>query len=160
MKRFAVTLAVVGMVMLFATFAMGFYAWAPFASYGGGYGSSSSSSGYYPASSSSSGYWGGYGGGYGYGWGRRAARGYRGMGWGGYGGYGYALGSLFFQQWRIQLWLQQQQQWRIQLWFQQQQQWRLLAGEQLIEWLVLEFQAEQSQLGKKQYSENSGATNP
>ncbi|MGO9569071.1 MAG: hypothetical protein ACLP5H_16165 [Desulfomonilaceae bacterium] len=62
MKRFAVTLAVVGMVMLFATFAVGFYAWAPYASWGGGayakgYGSSSSSSGYYPASSSSSGYW-------------------------------------------------------------------------------------------------------
>ena len=60
MKRFAVTLAVVGMVMLFATFAVGFYAWAPYASWGGyakgGYGSSSSS-GYYPASSSSSGYW-------------------------------------------------------------------------------------------------------
>lgn len=55
MKRFAVTLAVVGMVMLFASYAVGFYAWAPFASYGGGYGSSSS--GYYPASSSSSGYW-------------------------------------------------------------------------------------------------------
>src|SRR5271157_6234954 len=65
MKRFAVTLAVVGMVMVFATFAMGFYAWAPYASwgggggygrgaYGGGYGSSSSS-GYWPASSSSSG---------------------------------------------------------------------------------------------------------
>ncbi len=29
MKRFAVTLAVVGMVMLFVTFAVGFYAWAP-----------------------------------------------------------------------------------------------------------------------------------
>ena len=36
MKRFAVTLAVVGMVMMFATFAMGFYAWAPYASWGGG----------------------------------------------------------------------------------------------------------------------------
>ena len=36
MKRFAVTLAVVGMVMLFATFAVGFYAWAPYASWGGG----------------------------------------------------------------------------------------------------------------------------
>ena len=36
MKRFAVTLAVVGMVMVFATFAMGFYAWAPYASWGGG----------------------------------------------------------------------------------------------------------------------------
>jgi hypothetical protein len=62
MKRFAVTLAVVGMVMLFATFAMGFYAWAPYASWGGGaygkgYSSGSSSSGYQPASSSSSGYW-------------------------------------------------------------------------------------------------------
>jgi len=62
MKRFAVTLAVVGMVMLFATFAMGFYAWAPYASWGGGaygkgYASGSSSSGYQPASSSSSGYW-------------------------------------------------------------------------------------------------------
>ena len=36
MKRFAVTLAVVGMVMVFATFAVGFYAWAPYASWGGG----------------------------------------------------------------------------------------------------------------------------
>jgi len=62
MKRFAVTLAVVGMVTMFATFAMGFYAWAPYASWGGGaygkgYSSGSSSSGYQPASSSSSGYW-------------------------------------------------------------------------------------------------------
>ena len=59
MKRFALMLVVVGMVMLFASYAVGNYAWAPFATWGGGNASSSSSSGYYPASSSSSGYWGG-----------------------------------------------------------------------------------------------------
>ena len=107
MKRFALMLVVVGMVMLFASYAVGSFAWAPFATWGGyGNASGSSSSGYYPASSSSSGYWGGYGGGYGYGWGRRAARGARGMGWGGYGGWLRRLGSLFFQQ-RLQLQCQQ-----------------------------------------------------
>ena len=55
MKRFAMVLAVVGMVMLFASYGFSFYAWAPYAGWGAA-SSSSSSSGYWPASSSSSGY--------------------------------------------------------------------------------------------------------
>ena len=54
MRRFAVTLAVVGMVMLFASYSFGFFAWAPYSSWGNA-SSSSSSSGTYTASSSSSG---------------------------------------------------------------------------------------------------------
>ena len=57
MKRFMMVLAVVGVVLLFASYSMGFYAWAPFSAWGGASSSSGSSSGYYPASSSSSGYW-------------------------------------------------------------------------------------------------------
>jgi len=60
MKRFAMTVAVVGMVMLFASISFGFYAWAPYAAWGNA-ASSSSSSGYdWPPAraASSSGYWG------------------------------------------------------------------------------------------------------
>ncbi|MEI7449996.1 MAG: hypothetical protein WCJ75_10245, partial [Desulfomonile sp.] len=58
MRRFALTLLVVGMVMMLASFAMGRggFAWAPYASWGGWASSSGSSSGWF-GSSSSSGYW-------------------------------------------------------------------------------------------------------
>ncbi len=87
MKKFAVVLAVIGMVMLFASYGFGWWAWAPYAGWGA---SSSSSSGYWPASSSSSGFWPGY-----------AVRGVRGarVAWGGWGssssssGYWPAYGS-------------------------------------------------------------------
>ena len=42
MKRFAMTVAVVGMVMLFASVSFGFYAWAPYATWGNAASSSSS----------------------------------------------------------------------------------------------------------------------
>jgi hypothetical protein len=58
MKKFGVVVAAAAMVGLLGTYALGFFAWAPYSSWGGtAYSSGASSSGYYPASSSSSGYW-------------------------------------------------------------------------------------------------------
>lgn len=80
MKRLVIALTVVLAVTLTASYAVGFYGWAPYA-WGGGYCGSSYTGyyggwGYYPSSAYSGGYWPmGYGGYYG---------GYRGM-----RGYGY-----------------------------------------------------------------------